>query len=483
MEVRNKRLSDEEFYKERKEVLAMWPTGKEVDLDEAIEYHKSRTEQQNYALKVADAKKKGIQLIRTDSGVATVDGEIELFKCLQDEGGADLLGSIIDSFTRVLEYKRAEEGLRESERLGRTAINGFPIVVHGVKNSRKVADAVNLPLQLRSPAADIRLSMEISAAAGHTSQSGSPVTTFLNFTRDVPASVPIRNFQYHYRLMGIYQERGIPMITECGGTFPHAVPYSMVLAMDTIEALIAVEQGLKYHIMGIYGMPGNFYQDVAAIRTFPKIGEEYLRRLGYNDVDVMVMASCWGGAFPEDTAESFAVICLSAVAGMLGRAQIIHLKTVQESKTIPSKEANAASLRAGKKIINMMKDQKAELDEKTVETEVKMLEMETRAILDRVLELGDGDVVIGLQKAVDEGNVDQAFATTKYLKGKVMAARDNEGAMRYLDTGNLPFSQEIKDFHKDKLAAREKAQGRPIDYKNVVDDMLAISKGPLVTRD
>ena len=63
-----------------------------------------------------------------------------------------------------------------------------------------------------------------------------------------------------------------------------------------------------------------------------------------------------------------------------------------------------------------------------------------------------------------------------------MAARDNEGAMRYLDFGNLPFDKEIVEFHQSKLAEREKAQGRKIDYKNVVDDMLAISRGSLVTR-
>lgn len=40
MEVRNRRLSDEEFFRQREEVLAMWPTGKEVNLEEAIEYHK-----------------------------------------------------------------------------------------------------------------------------------------------------------------------------------------------------------------------------------------------------------------------------------------------------------------------------------------------------------------------------------------------------------------------------------------------------------
>ena len=162
MELKNKRLGDREFERERKEVLAMWPTGKEVDLDEAISFHKTLLPNRNYALKVSDAKKHGIQLIRTDSGVASLDGEIELFKYLQDEGGADLLGTIVDSFTRTLQYKLAEEGLKESIKLGQTAINGFPIVVHGVKNTRKVIESVHLPVQLRSPAVDIRLAMEIA---------------------------------------------------------------------------------------------------------------------------------------------------------------------------------------------------------------------------------------------------------------------------------------------------------------------------------
>jgi methylaspartate mutase epsilon subunit len=55
--------------------------------------------------------------------------------------------------------------------------------------------------------------------------------------------------------------------------------------------------------------------------------------------------------------------------------------------------------------------------------------------------------------------------------------------MRYLDHGNLPFSKEIIEFHKQKLAEREKAQGRKIDYKNVVDDLMSIARGSLVNRD
>ena len=55
MEIRNRKLSEEEFFKEREEVLAQWPTGKEVDLDEAIEFHKSLPPGKVLAKKLLDA--------------------------------------------------------------------------------------------------------------------------------------------------------------------------------------------------------------------------------------------------------------------------------------------------------------------------------------------------------------------------------------------------------------------------------------------
>ena len=37
--LKNVRLDDDKFMKMREEVLATWPTGAEVDIDEAINYH------------------------------------------------------------------------------------------------------------------------------------------------------------------------------------------------------------------------------------------------------------------------------------------------------------------------------------------------------------------------------------------------------------------------------------------------------------
>ena len=52
MEIQNKRLSDEVFFKEREEVLTQWPTGKDVNLEEAIAYHKAMPESRNFSKKL-----------------------------------------------------------------------------------------------------------------------------------------------------------------------------------------------------------------------------------------------------------------------------------------------------------------------------------------------------------------------------------------------------------------------------------------------
>src|SRR4030042_6019059 len=175
MEIRNKRLTDDEFEDEREKVLAMWPTGKEVDFDEAIEFHKSMPEKKNCAKKYADAKTKGVVLTRTDSGVPLVEEQIDYLRYLQDEGRSDLLGTIIDSYTRLLQFKKAGEGIIESSRTGKWMLNGYPIVNHGRVKTRKIIVAVDQPGQIRGPIADSRLIVETGLAGGYTATQCTPM--------------------------------------------------------------------------------------------------------------------------------------------------------------------------------------------------------------------------------------------------------------------------------------------------------------------
>jgi methylaspartate mutase epsilon subunit len=128
----------------------------------------------------------------------------------------------------------------------------------------------------------------------------------------------------------------------------------------------------------------------------------------------------------------------------------------------------------------LLKGQKIEVNNKTVKAEAKMAEAETRAILDKVIEMGDGDVAIGITWAIKAGVLDNPFATSPLVACKVMGVKDNDGALRYLDHGNLPFTKEIVQFHREKIAQREKKRGQEVDYETVVSDLLSIAKGILV---
>ena len=146
MDIQNKRISDGEFEALRKEVLTQWPTGKDVDLEEAVAYHKAMPASRKFGKKLVEAKRSGNTLVQPRAGVPVVEEHIKLMQYLEKEGEADLLPSTIDSYTRQNRYAEAENGIAESIRLGRAMLNGFPAVNHGVANCRKVVESVNVPM-------------------------------------------------------------------------------------------------------------------------------------------------------------------------------------------------------------------------------------------------------------------------------------------------------------------------------------------------
>ena len=78
--------------------------------------------------------------------------------------------------------------------------------------------------------------------------------------------------------------------------------------------------------------------------------------------------------------------------------------------------------------------------------------------------------------------LDIPFAPSRFNAGKMLPARDNDGAIRILEVGNLPFTKELIDFHREKIEKRGQAEGRKPQFQMVIDDVYAISKGRLVGR-
>ena len=480
MDIQNKRIPEGEFERLRQEVLAQWPTGKDVNLEEAVAYQKAIPAKQRFGSKLLEAKAAGKTLVQPRAGVPVIEKHIELMQYLQDKGEADLLPSTIDSYTRQNRYVEAENGIAESIRLDRAMLNGFPAVNHGVAGCRRVVESVHTPLQVRHGTPDARLLTEITYAGGFTSYEGGGISYNLPYCKNIPMERTIRDWQYVDRLTGLYEEMGVSINREPYGPLTGTlVPPCISHAAAIIEALLAAEQGVKNITVG-YGQCGNLVQDIAAIRSLQTLTDEYLQKYGYGDVEVTTVLHQWMGGFPADEAKSFGVISSGSLIAALAKATKVIVKTPHEAVGIPTMEANAEGLRCTKQVVNMMADQTFQDSRLALEEEI--ICQETRCIVDKCFELGMGDIAVGVCRGVEAGVLDVPFAPCRANAGLMLPCRDNDGAVRILNMGNLPFTQDLKDFHTAKIEERAKFENRKASFQMVIDDVYAIGKGRLVGR-
>jgi len=474
------RWDDARFDAERRQVLGLWRTGAEVDIDDAVSFHKSRPPLTNVCRKRAWAKETGNVLVQPLAGVTTLAGHIQLMRHLEAEGGADILPSQIDSQTRTLQFAAAEEAIKASLETGKEQLNGFPIVNHGVRGTRQVVEAVKVPIEMRIGTVHPQLAAEIAFAGGMSSMTAGPIYYTVHYSRDMTFAQAIANWQYVFRLMGRYGEKGVPIglqIHGIGNSTPF--PNTLLGVCCVLECLIAAAQGARSFSLDARFM-GSMVQDGAAVRAIREVAEESMKRFGYADSVITIDRKSWGGRYPEDMARAYGLICYNAVSGMLAGVNEFISNSVQEGVGIPVKEANADTLKAIRQIIGLMRSQHASLNTEAVMVEVESMKAEMNAILDRVLDLGDGDPALATVRAFEGGIIDIPFAASRMCRGEVMVARDSEGAVRYLDPGRVPVPAEVLKYHKACLDRRVAARRKAIDYQAIVDDIFSISRGYLV---
>jgi methylaspartate mutase epsilon subunit len=474
--IANKKL-DDQFWDQRKQVLAEWPTGKEVDLDEAVAFHKSMPAGKVWSYRLKKAKETGETLLITGMGHPTIEQQIKLLQTV--EPVADILGTSPDSLTRAHQFGTITTELEKTEQSGVLTLNGFPIVNHGVKGVRRVIDAISKPIQLRHGAPDMRIINEIAYAAGYTAASGDGLYDFWNMNSKDNLETILASHQYLHRLIGIYEERGAPISASVLGMYGCGVPPSLNIAAQLTQVLMMAEQGVR-EIVFHHHAHGNLAQDIAGVQTFYKLACFYLDKFNYRDMRFNTNAGLALAKYPDDPGGSFVIVAFNCLLARLCDAQIVDVRTISEAKTIPTAQDIFVTFKAGKMAANLFRDQKILVDSSLVAAEAEMIEMEVRSIFDTVLDLGDNDVMVGTIKAVEQGVLDNPYSSHRAVQCKVIGARDDKGAIRYLDPGNLPFSKDIIEFHRNKIEKREKLQGRKADYQTVVEDLAAISKGLLI---
>jgi len=122
-------------------------------------------------------------LVQPRGGFPTYEKQYALYEFFV-EANVDVLPLTIDSNTRLNDYATAKKMLRLSEANEIDMLNGYPLVNHGYRSTRKMMTHFNHPVSLRHGTPDARLLIEIAIASGIFEIEGGPITYLLPYSKN-----------------------------------------------------------------------------------------------------------------------------------------------------------------------------------------------------------------------------------------------------------------------------------------------------------
>lgn len=472
MEVKNKKWTKEQLFRMRKDVLAAWPTSKDIDLDEAIEYRKSLPENKKWVNVIAKAKKEGRTIAGAHIGHTTVEETLDHLLAVQNAGGG-FFHLCTDTYSRRGRFAEAENALQASLKQGKNLLNGFPIVNQGLAKARYIREHIDVPIMLVSGEFErCMLLSEMGLAAGFELNTSS-FESVLRACKDYPLEQKIIDTQYMDRLAGYYTEKGAPVQVTVLSHLSGLDTPGVKVAIVVLNSLLAAEQGLK-HLGLSLSLTSHLLQDAVAIRLARQLAKEYLEKFGHPDAVISSTCFHFLGPWPRDQVSATAVSALNSTIAILAGVDWLPVKSVAEAIGIPPKEANVIAVKIAKKLADTLGRQRLDEGPDFI-VEKRMMELEVRAILEKTLEMGDGDPAKGVVKAIESGVIDMQFSPCRKIKSVAYPLRDSSGAIRYLKHGNIPLPKEVAAYHKEKLAERKSKERKPVTAM-MIDDVYYLSK-------
>ena len=479
MKAKNKKWSEDELFEMRKEVLAQWPTGHDIELNEAIEYHKQIPLKKRIPELLRVSREQGWCHVGKQFGHALVEDNVEHIKLL-DEAGIDCVTIVLDTYSRHGQFQKAQAALEESRKRGGTMLNGYPVVNQGVQNTRKFIELVDIPMWSGcAHDEDPRLAAEVTLAGGFTGIQFHQLNDLIQHSKNYPLDKRIINDQYGTRLAAYYTEHGAPIALFTPAPLGGLEPPEMRIATLILACLLAAEQGVK-EVNPRFNSTVHLTQTVAALKVLRILLREYLDSFGYNDTTLDIGFSLWQGAWPLDLNEAAAFMAFEVSIAALGDVDNISVKGLDEAHGVSTREADVGAVKITNKVLETVgRSRLAESNE--LKTEEAMINIGAKAIIDKVIELGDGDIAVGEMKAVEFGIIDAAFSPCQYLAKKVLPVRDASGAIRYLKSGNIPLPKDVLEYHKQKVLERKKMEGAKTDMELVIEDVTRFSR-PIIRK-
>lgn len=470
-----KRIGQDEFLELRKANLQRWPTGADVHFEKALERQKSLPDHKRLDNVIRKAVAEGRCLVQPRGGFGTFKDQKELMQIIDKEGLADIVPTTTDSYTRNEQFALAQKGVDESEKQGRSLLNGYPIVNYGVAKASELIDAIDKPAIMLTGTTMPKLTGEIAFAAGYTGYLGSGIAYTTSYIKELSIEDGIKNYQYLDRLSAMYLDNGVEIHRRQPGFLTGTnIPPSIAIIIAILDLLLAAAQGVKNYGLEM-GETLHLIQDAAAVKACRELCQEYLALKGYKDVFTPITLLHWMGAWPQDEAQAASLVSYGGTLAAIAGASSVTTKTLHEAFGIPTPKINADGLRITRMAIYLAR--KIKLDSMPeFQDEVNLIKSEVRPIVNKVLEMGDGDVAIGTVRAFESGVLDVPWSPNKWVKSQVMPARDVDGCLRILDPGKMPFPKEVMEFHQEKLRQRAVKENQPLDLNLAVTSVYEMSE-------
>ncbi|MER5549335.1 methylaspartate mutase [Streptomyces sp. NPDC001130] len=330
----------------------------------------------------------------------------------------------LDSYTRVGDLESAKLAVLED-----VALNGYPIVSHETTTTLQVLDRIHgpdFPVQVRHGSAAPQDIFRALMAVGLDASEGGPVSYCLPYGR-VPLRASVAHWAASCQLLATLRESGAaPHLETFGGcVLGQLCPPSLLVAISVLEAMFFHRHGIR-SISVSYAQQTDPRQDAEAVAALRTLCARFLP-----DTEWHVVVYAYMGLYPETEHGAYRLLGKAAELAVASGSERLIVKTVAESRRIPTVAENIAALEYAAAVA--ARTPRAPLEGPGTQTYA-----EASSLVNAVLDLHD-DLGEALLAAFARGLLDVPYCLHPDNAGFSRSYIGADGRLCWADVGKMPL--------------------------------------------
>ncbi|MFD5424737.1 methylaspartate mutase [Streptomyces sp. NPDC127084] len=339
----------------------------------------------------------------------------------------------LDSYTRLGDDDALAEALAHGREL-----NGYPITAHDPAVTSRMLAGIRdrtFPVQVRHGSAVPQHIFAALIDQRIDASEGGPVSYCLPYGR-TPLADSVHNWAAGVRRFAALRDLGAePHLETFGGCLlGQLCPPSLLVAVSVLEALFFHRHGVR-DVSVSYAQQTHPAQDREAVAALRRLCAELLPAPTWHVVIYTYM-----GLYPVTEHGAYGLLGDAAALAVHTGAERLIVKTVAESRRIPTIEENVAALEAAARSARTAaRGAAAPTRQESAATDSETYQ-EAAALVHAVLDLHP-DPGEALVRAFARGYLDVPWCLHPDNRGRTRSYIDGDGRLCWADTGSLPLGR------------------------------------------